>query len=122
MSDLLKPSEILKRAREIISDPLRWTKGAFARDPEGFDLDSEEAYSADLASCSFCSIGAVKRAMGPHASSTLYELEKNTKKFLYKSVFGPHVSTASFNDSPSTTHQDVMAAFDRAIAEAESSE
>jgi hypothetical protein len=42
---------------------------------------------------------------------------------LYDALSDPHInSIADFNDDPTTTHADVMAFYDRAIAEAERSE
>lgn len=48
---------ILRRAREIISDPAKWTQGAFARDSQGSMIPPNHT-----AACSWCAIGALSRA------------------------------------------------------------
>lgn len=69
--------EILRDARLTLSDPKKWTKGAYARDSEGKALafpDSEEA------SC-WCGVGAIWRQKQPltggHLPSALKQLYPN---------------------------------------------
>jgi hypothetical protein len=48
---------VLKRAQEIIEDPKRWTKGAFARKADGWVIVQEHRDAV-----SFCAVGAIRRA------------------------------------------------------------
>lgn len=48
-------------ARDLLSDPRRWTTETFARNAEG---DSVSEYSADA--CSFCAHGAINHVAGGH--------------------------------------------------------
>lgn len=51
-----KVVEVLKAARELISDPAHWTKGRFARTEKGSPIN----YESPAAVC-FCSAGALMR-------------------------------------------------------------
>lgn len=53
--------DVLGRAREILSDPARWTQGEFARDAQGRAMSAGQASACDEATC-FCLIGAIRRA------------------------------------------------------------
>lgn len=48
---------MIKGAREIISDPSRWTQNAYARSESG-SIEIVESPKA----CKFCAMGALKRA------------------------------------------------------------
>ena len=54
--------EILKKARELLSDPARWTKRSWARDIYG----RPRSYDEPDAAC-FCSVGAVKHQVDAEA-------------------------------------------------------
>ena len=88
--------EILKAGRELISDPARWTQGAFARNETG------ESIFADEGAIRFCSIGAISKVCGKRCVS----------KFACEVLGGFNV--ALFNDTH--THAEVLAMWDRAIA------
>lgn len=93
--------ETLKAAKALISDPTKWTQGAYARDAEGTVTDP---FASDAACwCSVRSIVAVSREWF-FASESLLE----------KAIGG---GVIRFNDMH--THAEVMAAFDRAIELAE---
>ena len=94
--------EVLKKARDLISTPDKWTKGAVARDRHGFAV---EPY-AQMAVC-WCSVGALERAVGANLN-VYYAAFAVLRKQHDESV-------VSFNDDPNTTHQDVLDLFDRTI-------
>lgn len=57
--------EVLRAARELISDPARWTAGVFARDKDG-----QECKTRSLEAVCWCSWGAlVKLAPTPSVTS-----------------------------------------------------
>ena len=102
----MTPLETLKAARDLISDPARWTKNLFARDKSGkyVNPQSKEAVC-------FCSLGAIERFAG---RKMLGEFEKHLDD-VCKRLFGTNV--ISFNDTH--VHAEVLALFDAAIAELE---
>lgn len=96
--------DILKQARELISDERRWTRGELARDSEGHEVDEDSPSAA----C-WCSVGAVWRVRegGENLCGALTALEE--------AMGTEHIG--DFNDSHS--HAEVLAAFDAAIAKLE---
>lgn len=104
------PLEILIAARAKIAEPERWTKGTFSRNAEG------EPCAVDWgpAAVCWCALGAINATT--NKMHQLYELKSAAKDALALAVSPSHDSVAYFNDDPATTHADVLAAFDRAIA------
>jgi len=94
----------LTAARELLSDPVRWTKGRMARDAAG-----ERAYSRSPEAVCWCAAGALNKV------SSAWGVQE-AQGILFASVSGKGI--AAFNDDPTTTHADILAAFDRAIAAA----
>jgi hypothetical protein len=102
--------EILKAARELISDEKRWTQRAEARNASGNDVG---VYSPK-AVC-FCSLGAMAKV----CERELYGRELVAREALRNEIRDGHSSgIANFNDNH--THAEVLALFDRAIDRAES--
>jgi hypothetical protein len=93
--------QALIAARAKIDAPEKWTKGAMARDKNG---NSVEHDASDAVSWSVA--GAMET--GPwfnHAFNLLEEFLPEPLRFL-----------DGYEDDPATTHADIMALFDRAIA------
>jgi hypothetical protein len=118
MSDVVKA---LREAREKINTPDKWTKGVYARAADGGDAENldwdevdENAMWRSDPVC-FCALGAIgARENGPdYYSDEVFNA-------LRLALPNPYEETATFNDAPETTHADIMALFDRAIAAAES--
>ena len=102
---------VLLAARALIEREANWTKGPFAADATGRDVDplSQEA-------CMFCVAGALKRA-GENADFMAGYDAREAIRDAVPAVFERmHVM---FNEDQHTTHADVLALFDRAIAAAE---
>ncbi len=109
----MNPAEQLRAAKALIDTPDKWTKGVDAAGPAGKEIDenSEEAVC-------FCANGAILYA------ACEPEHVKTCAAFLEAAVparFDPDPSTwdsgfVQYNDHPATTHADIMALFDRAIA------
>ena len=96
--------KILKAARAKITKPERWTKGEIARNAAGKEVSprSKEAVC-------WCALGALQAAAGKKCSfieidDLAYEL---TPRWTW---------IAKVNDHKDTTHADILALFDRAIA------
>jgi hypothetical protein len=101
----MKPSEALRKARELITPLRRWIKGSYARDACGYT-----AYINESDAVCFCAMGALYRSYCVDVDTEI-DAEK-----LLASVIGG--SVINFNDGH--THAEVLDAFDRAIALAES--
>jgi hypothetical protein len=101
------PLEALKAARAKIEKPENWTKCTFARDRCGIPVSSISGYAV----C-WCSGGAVLSATksGPIQAAVI------AMNYLDYVTDGNFVS---FNDAPKRKHEEVLAAFDKAIALAE---
>jgi hypothetical protein len=106
------PLTILREARALISSPESWIKGHYAAS----DSDSMDGLGVDdPKAVRFCVIGAVWRVWGslpdetpPPMVTAIGALQKHTAD-----------NIPSFNDHEDTTHDDVLAAFDKAIVELE---
>lgn len=97
----------LRAAKALIDSPEKWIKGRFAVDKLGLTT----SYDDPRATC-FCAVGACRR----------YCFRGDLDEALPESfvALGKKASpVVEFNDHPDTTHADVMALFDRAIALAE---
>lgn len=95
--------QLLIEGRAIISNPDNWVRLDFAKNAEGFAVDEN-----DEGAVCFCSWGALSRAQGHFVDSNSSVL--NTLSI----AMGD--SVANFNDTH--THEEVLAAWDKAIASA----
>ena len=100
--------ETLLKARDLISDPKRWTQRSFAVHEDGGDCLPED----DGAVC-FCAEGALIRASGS-------KLTHGYPKELEKALEAEMGDIWHFNDTH--THAEVLAAFDAAIEKARAAE
>lgn len=106
-----KTIEILRGAREILSDPDRWTRQFQARDSEGDCV----AWNNPGAVC-FCLMGAINRAsmdITPDDRALAYEAMDVLDKVIDTAI-------PLFNDRPTTTHDDILEALDSAITRSSS--
>lgn len=97
----------LEAAKALIADPKCWIKGVIALNDDGEQVESD-----NLKAVCFCSLGALRAAAANRginkALRTLYKhLPENYNGFL-----------TGWNDHSSTTHEDVMKLFDKAIQDA----
>lgn len=98
--------EHLIKVRELLSDPTHWCKDAWARDATGVAV-GEELPEA----CSFCISGAINVVAlknGINSDAT----RRHLRWFLDPKWQG---SFWNFNDSPLTTHEQVLELLDKAI-------
>ena len=102
----MTPLETLKAARDLISDPARWTQFVQARDGHG----TQVPHNDPTAHC-FCIMGAVGRtAVQGNKMDALKVLSRVTRRNFDTSI-------PDYNDTH--THAEVLALFDAAIAELE---
>lgn len=94
-------AQVLRDARALIDTPDKWTKGKF-----------------ENGGC-YCALGAVAKVCGfDPRNAWLGEMDAVHRALDASLPFG-FEATPDFNDHRNTTHADVMALFDRAIAAAE---
>jgi hypothetical protein len=117
----------LSRARDTIQNPSAWTRGALARNV----LHRAVLPTSDAAEC-WSASGALVRAL--HEVLGRFACRSDRERMydlgvaaLWSSLPPDHPRSAwlsidvdGFNDYPGTEHEDVMALFDRAIANARS--
>ena len=101
----MTPLETLRAARQLISDPAKWTQGVAARNRLGSSVDP----LAEDAVC-FCSIGAIRNVV----AEDNHAFERASDALRSHSPIGV---IAGFNDTH--THAEVLGLFDAAIAELE---
>ena len=96
--------EVLKAARNLLSNPDHWIKGTLAKNSEGIAVTP----LADDAVC-WCLEGAIERVAPKFnvAPQAIYEEIRKTLR--YGLIF-------SFNDKSYTTHEDVMKVLSDTIA------
>ena len=106
--------EILRAARAKIEDPDRWCKTFLARDSAGSPVMPWEA-----GACKWCPIGAIEAIEGQFG----YSIEARSALDAASPIEHPAwadwdwgVEAAKFNNLDTTTHAEVLAMFDRAIA------
>lgn len=100
----MKPKEILIAARAKIENPENWTQGSYSRNIDGVTIDSPKSKAAVC----WCSRGAII------AISETYEDEDLAMSHLRNAIESKYPTVVGFNDS--STHVEVLSAFDRAIS------
>lgn len=110
----INTKEYLTKAKAMIDTPEKWTTGTIARDANGVEIPHYEAG----ATC-FCSLGALASVREglltakEYSTENIWNVHSSATNSL-RSVIGRSIST--FNDN--STHEQVMKAFDDAIARA----
>jgi len=125
--------DILRTAREIISDPEHWTKGVYARNASSVQVDTNSATAVR-----FCATGCIKRATGKVVAAavnsnvdlTLINIVEDFPEVGYPHLWAIKELDSAlsdcleehtldrvvyYNDHPETTHADILALFDKAI-------
>jgi hypothetical protein len=105
----VKTIDALRKARELISDPARWTQGFFAHSKTGRRVDPR----GRSAVC-WCVLGACDRVAGRSRNANA-----DAQIALHKARPRGYRNVAHYRDRPKRKHADVLALFDRAIAAAE---
>lgn len=104
MTDLTV-AEVLSRAADLIEPEGKWTQGAFIRDALGADIYEEQEADAQDAAC-FCLYGAIGSVVGRDPESY-----RDADPVLQRAigVISPS-EVAKWNDTPSRTQAEVVAA------------
>ena len=92
----MRSRKILEKALALIEDPATWVKGTMEEVSNGKQC--------------YCLLGALGRASTEGEAPFGYEYEKASLKALREAVFDLNgdYSIIGFNDSPTTTHEDVI--------------
>lgn len=108
----MKASDILKKAKRLVSTPDKWVQKKVAVDNKGNTVMPSTARA-----CAFCVSGAVQRASGLiHLQGPAWE-----ERFREESLAFEHFSTVidgsvpPWNDYKLRKHREVLDAFDKAI-------
>jgi hypothetical protein len=120
--------EILQGGRDHLADPARWHKGNyFNRTWAMANLDPEDTSCAEAvqAGCPACAIGSLCAKTGilihdwmdaPTGSSEVSANQAAAIYALKRALPRGQYFVPDYNDDPKTTHADILALFDRAIA------
>ena len=115
--------DILTRAKAIVTHKDNWTQGEYARNARGNQVQSD-----DPTAVCWCASGAIERA-GGNIGTTNYAHQQPTGTAIcafaqtlpddhWDGALVPLHAVVNFNDADSTSHSDVLAAFDKSIKEA----
>lgn len=107
--DVKSAEEFLQTARARIDTEEKWVKGSWTK---GGDYDSSDK-SAMCVGRAICGIRYSNGGAGPGEVVKALAEEVPEK---YRRAGDPFGAFADFNDADETTHADVMAVFDRALA------
>jgi hypothetical protein len=115
----MTPSDILKKTKELISDPAHWTQGSFSKNAIG---EQDSTYS-ETAVC-WCAVGAMMKVTqdlpyDEHHKAFMVLTNATPPEGHERSKQTGWGAAVSYNDDPKRTHEEVMAWFDLAIAAAE---
>ncbi len=103
--------EVLTCARELLSDPAKWIKGAYAKTAAGSVVDA-----TDPDACCFCALGAMRKCGGEDNE------DDTPAAWALRDAANEKTSAHYYNDAAKTTHADILALFDRAIAKVKAEE
>ena len=98
--------QALLQIRSLLSDPVRWSKGAPARNAQGYSIGAQDP----TATC-YCVVGATYKVAQGKVDGTVYlaAIEK------LRQTQDVALAIGLYNDS--LTHQQLLAWIDRAIKE-----
>ena len=96
--------DVLITARERITDPRRWCQGALAKDAFGNRVSPVKHNAVR-----WCAAGACDATAGLMNAQSNAAVNALACELYDKSL-------VSYNDRPETTHADILALYDRAIA------
>lgn len=117
-------ADLLRGAKDLISDPIHWTKGDYARSEDGETIDAShpEAFR-------YCSLGAIYHQLWHHEEDEIPPLGQQAinvlasviaEEYGYLIPSGSEGScVASFNDAEETDHEKIMVVFNVAVLRAE---
>jgi hypothetical protein len=111
-------SEVLntfRKARELLSSPKRWTKGASARDIHGIRIDVTES---KITEGSFCLRGALIVSSPDFAEDgSVYRDSYWRAEKAIEEISGDEYELTYWNDLEERKHEEVLAVLDKCIAQ-----
>ena len=111
----LTTGEILSIARVKIRNEKNWLKGQSTEKSNG-----DFAHPSSAKACKWCALGAVrsvfKEGTEEHSFDTAMDEHMFQTAMFTLSKFTDCKNIAAFNDHSETTHADIIAVFDKAIA------
>jgi hypothetical protein len=103
----MKGSDVLKKARDRITNPENWCKGTMAKTAYGVSTCVH-----DEKACQWCSLGAIEYATGGLDMDCQFALVLDVMASIKAGLEYPY-SISNFNDNSS--HEEVLEVFDHAI-------
>jgi len=96
--------------KKLLNDPSKWTKGDFARKPDGSGTQALDPQ----ASC-YCLMGAISVCKKKHDTKRVSTLSNAISEYVhhnrkFESIMS--ASTPTFNDAPQTSFEDIQAVLD----------
>ena len=115
--------ELLERIRTRLESPSAWTKRAYARNLLGEIVctDNSDAVCFCVSGASYVEAGVVARERGLPTYFVEDAVRGDAMRRLLVAIYGPNYAwhnVPHWNDRSETTHSDVLAALDGAIATA----
>lgn len=98
-------ADILREGRKLIENPENWVQGSFGQTKGG-----NRCYAVDPRANCWCAVGAISK-VGEEVAEDEWQLA-----WVALDNASPCGCSIRFNDHAKTTHADVLAMFDRAIA------
>lgn len=109
--------ELLRDTRALLSEPVRWTRGAYAK-PHPDDDDDENFSPLDKTATCWCLVGAMSRVLKiNYDEAGSVEIQRAAEVLGFDCVSG----MVGWNDNPDTKYPDIVARLDTAIAKLEAS-
>ena len=93
-------SEVLKKARELVADPVNWTRGANGRDTDGMAVKVHSS-----AAVKFCMIGSLRRVLHPRDTTASVKILREVIGKDYVTYWNDYIAT----------HKMMLEVFDQGI-------
>lgn len=109
----MNPIEVLTKAKELLSDPARWTQGEWSRDAKGLPSTYRDAGPPVC----WCLRGAITRVAGGFDNSGgAEEIVEEAFRGAPHPGQGERMLFVEWQDAKGRTHAEVMALLDNSIA------
>lgn len=115
--------ELLRAARDKLSNPACWTQHFYARDGQG--LGYTERFQTQYPEAqSWCALGAIYFFDNNSSAFNVAEALENVLDagVIADALVAGKNPVVAFNDAPGRKHEEILALFDRAIARLESNQ
>lgn len=109
--------QILQRARDLISTPEKWCKDTYGCKPNGEYV--QDKHDVDESCTCLCTLGALIVAADHDdqlVKSAASALARGIPRNNPASSSIPHVAVQRYNDQATTSHEMILALFDRALS------